>query len=157
MGEILTRQRRKSTWLIWHFRVRGRVCARRGPCFHRFETEASGRREMGILGKLLSSVSLVSIWCLLIVEPGKVQREQDHLGKKSSLYCIFAPRFHASYHFVTSSFPTICLFVNYYRNISIRESEIKLLIWKKSKSIMSFEDLRWKIFITIWKSCSFLY
>ncbi|XP_026674234.1 uncharacterized protein LOC108630968, partial [Ceratina calcarata] len=35
---------------------------------------------MGILGKLLSSVSLVSIWCLLIVEPGKVQREQDHLG-----------------------------------------------------------------------------
>ncbi|KAK9308136.1 hypothetical protein QLX08_001646 [Tetragonisca angustula] len=35
---------------------------------------------MGILGKLLSSVSLVSIWCLLIVEPGKVQREQDHLA-----------------------------------------------------------------------------
>lgn len=29
MGEILTRQRRKSRWLIWHFRVRGRVCARR--------------------------------------------------------------------------------------------------------------------------------
>ncbi|XP_076751355.1 uncharacterized protein LOC143423722 isoform X1 [Xylocopa sonorina] len=35
---------------------------------------------MGILGKLLSSVSLVSIWCLLIVEPGKVQKEQDHLA-----------------------------------------------------------------------------
>ncbi|XP_015430090.1 PREDICTED: protein eva-1 homolog C-like, partial [Dufourea novaeangliae] len=35
---------------------------------------------MGILGKLLPSVSLVSIWCLLIVEPGQVQREQDHLA-----------------------------------------------------------------------------
>lgn len=61
---------------------------------------------MGILGKLLSSVSLVSIWCLLIVEPGKVQREQDHLGK-SSLYCILALRFHASYDLIFSSFPMI--------------------------------------------------
>lgn len=77
--------------------ARSRVCS---PCFHRFETEASGRREMGILGKLLSSVSLVSIWCLLIVEPGKVQREQDHLGK-SSLYCNFALRFTRR----TTSFP----------------------------------------------------
>lgn len=93
--------------------ARSRVCS---PCFHRFETEASGRREMGILGKLLSSVSLVSIWCLLIVEPGKVQREQDHLGK-SSLYCNFALRFHASYHFVSASFPATRLLVNFYKNI----------------------------------------
>ncbi|XP_034172438.1 uncharacterized protein LOC117600737 isoform X4 [Osmia lignaria lignaria] len=35
---------------------------------------------MGILGKLLSSVCLVSIWCLLIVEPIQIQGEQDHLA-----------------------------------------------------------------------------
>lgn len=44
---------------------------------------------MGILGKLLPPWFLVSIWCLVIVEPGQVRKEQDHLGK-SSFYCISA-------------------------------------------------------------------
>lgn len=94
MGKILTRPRRKSVspWQIWHFRVRERVCAGELRVFIATKRKV-GRREMGILGKLLSSVSLVSIWCLVIVEPGKVQREQDHLGK-SSFYCICTFGFH---------------------------------------------------------------
>lgn len=102
MEKILTRPRRKSvsSWLIWHFRVRARVCACEVRVFIASKRKL-GRREMGILGKLLSSVSLVSIWCLLIVEPGKVQREQDHLGKSPS-YCICAFGFRADvtrFHF----------------------------------------------------------